>query len=64
MAKKLRLLKVLVQPIFVVDDGHNITEECAQVVSVPACEWADFATRIFQEQTDALRNKFENNQDS
>lgn len=43
MSPRLRLLKVIVQPVFVVDDGTFITEQAAEPFSVAAVEWRSFA---------------------
>jgi hypothetical protein len=39
---RLRLLKVIVQPVFVIDDGVTLRERPAQPRSVAADEWDDF----------------------
>lgn len=58
--KKLRLLKVIVQPVFVVDDGEELVEQTAEPVVVSPADWPTFATTAFldgmqqlQEQLDA-----------
>lgn len=40
---RLRLLKVVVQPVFVLDDGDTLTEQVADPFTVPAAAWRDFA---------------------
>lgn len=40
---KLRLLKVIVQPIFVLDDGDALTEQTADPVVIPGNAWRSFA---------------------
>lgn len=40
----LRLLKVIVQPIFVLDDGENLTETAAQPVTVAPADWPTYST--------------------
>ena len=58
--KRLRLLKVMVQPIFVVDDdADGLSELVAQPIEVPAIEWPTFATGRFAEATAALREQVE-----
>ena len=59
MTERLRLLKVIVQPVFVVDDGDTLTEQVAQPVTVPAAEWADYPTGAFARQVEALREQIE-----
>jgi hypothetical protein len=46
MPKKLRLLKVVCQPVFVLDDGENLTEQAAEPIQVPAADWPAFAERL------------------
>ena len=58
----LRLLKVIVQPIFVLDDGETLTEQAAQPLEVSAGEWPSFPTGRFAESFDALRREVENSE--
>lgn len=44
---KLRLLKVIVQPVFVLDDGESITEVQHQPVAIPANEWPTYSSERF-----------------
>lgn len=39
MNRRLRLVKVVVQPFYVVDDGDTLTEANAQPLSVAAADW-------------------------
>lgn len=60
MSKRLRLLKVIVQPVFVVDDpDEGLSELIAQPIEVPAPEWPTFATGRFAEATAELRANIE-----
>ena len=61
MSKQLRLLKVIVQPVFVVDDGEHLTEQLAQPVEVSPSEWPTFATTKFAEGFEQLRATIEEN---
>lgn len=56
---KLRLLKIIVQAVFVVDDGDSLVEQPAQPVEVPAAEWPTFATGRFAEGVEQLRAQVE-----
>ena len=56
---KLRLLKVICQPVFVLDDGKSLIEQPAQPVEVPAIEWPTFATGRFAEAYEQLRGQVE-----
>lgn len=52
---RLRLLKVIVQPVFVVDDGAQLVEQPAQPVTVSPQDWPTFATTQFVEGMAALQ---------
>lgn len=52
---RLRLLKVIVQPVFVVDDGEQLHEQSAQPVPVSPADWPTFATTTFVEGMEALQ---------
>ena len=45
--KRLRLVKVLVQPVFVLDDGENVTEIEHPAVAIPAAEWPAYSSERF-----------------
>ena len=45
--KRLRLVKVIVQPVFVLDDGESLEEVTAQPLPVTAQDWPTFATDTF-----------------
>ena len=49
---RLRLLKVIVQPVFVVDDGE-LTEKTVQPVTVPAKEWPEYPAKMAEEMKEA-----------
>lgn len=59
MTRRLRLLKVIVQPVFVVDDGETLVERIAEPVVVPAEEWPDFPTGRFAEGFEQLSREVE-----
>lgn len=47
--RRLRLVKILVQPVFVLDDGETLTEQIAQPREFPAAQWPEPAvTQIEQ----------------
>jgi hypothetical protein len=52
---KLRLVKVICQPVFVLDDGETLTEHAAEPMVVPASEWPSYATGTFLLQVAALQ---------
>jgi len=49
--KRLRLVKVLVQPVFVLDDGENVTEIDHQPIVIPAAEWPTYSNERFPHET-------------
>ena len=57
--RKLRLLKVVVQPVFVVDDGENLVEQAADPIVVPASAWPTYANEGFARSVEALREQVE-----
>jgi hypothetical protein len=59
VSKRLRLLKVIVQPVFVVDDGAELVEQPAEPVVVSPAEWPTFATARFAEGMEQLRQQVE-----
>ncbi|MDQ3897237.1 MAG: hypothetical protein M3326_08375, partial [Actinomycetota bacterium] len=60
ISKRLRLLKVIVQPVFVLDDDEiGLTEHVAQPVEVPAHEWPTYAAERFVSSFRALQQQME-----
>ncbi len=59
MTKRVRLLKVIVQPVFVVDDDEDdeLTEVAAEPVIVTPRNWPTYATTTFQESMSALQEQ-------
>jgi hypothetical protein len=55
--KKLRLLKVVVQPTFVFDDGENLNEVIAEPITVSPADWPSYATNGFVRAVDELEAK-------
>lgn len=47
MSKRIRLVKVAVQPFFVLDDGENITEIEHGATVIPANEWPAYSSERF-----------------
>jgi hypothetical protein len=44
--KRLRLVKVVCQPVFVVDDGESLAEQVAQPIEVGAADWPGIVARL------------------
>lgn len=57
--KRLRLLKVVCQPVFVLDDGDELIEHSAEPVTVPAAEWPTYPVERFAESFAMLREQVE-----
>jgi hypothetical protein len=51
----LRLLKVIVQPVFAIDDGDTLTETSAEPIVVSPSDWPTYATTRFIEACDKLQ---------
>lgn len=54
--RKLRLLKVVVQPFFAIDDGEALTEQASEPITVPASEWEGFPAKLEEQRKDAEAN--------
>lgn len=57
--QRLRLLKVIVQAVVVIDDGETLVERVVEPVSVSADEWEGFAAGRFAESFELLRKQVE-----
>lgn len=40
--KRVRLVKVVCQPFYVVDDGEHLTDQPAEPLTIPAAAWDSF----------------------
>jgi hypothetical protein len=54
---RVRLVKLLVQPTFVVDDGETLVEQVADAIPVTAAEWPTFAADRFVAMVDELQRR-------
>lgn len=63
---RLRLVKVVVQPFFVVDDGESITEVEHQPTVIPASEWPTYSSGRFEIEVEEWQSRLdsENEEDS
>ena len=60
MNRNLKLLKVVVQPVFVLEDEDGDLSELTPVpIVVPAKEWEGFAEGAFAEAVEDLRSRIE-----
>lgn len=49
---RLRLVKVIVQPVMVIDNG-NLTEKTVEPITVPAAEWPSYPAKLAAEMKEA-----------
>jgi hypothetical protein len=54
---RLRLVKVVIQPHFVLDDGENLTEQIANPVEVSAADWPTYPTEKFPADVEEALNR-------
>ena len=57
--KQVRLLKVIVQVVVVVDDGEQLEERAVDPVTVPAADWPAFAANGIEDGLKALQAQVE-----
>ena len=58
----LRLLKVIVQPIFIIGDNKNLIEQPGNQVVIASQDWESFATEGFEKGVEQLIRDFEVNE--
>lgn len=56
--KRLRMLHVVLQPVFVVDDGDDLTPLPVAPITIPAAQWAN-VVETFADGVAALREQIE-----
>jgi len=57
---KLRLVKVVVQPVFVLDDGETIAEvPVEQPIHIPAAEWPIYSSERFPREVAAWQARID-----
>ena len=57
--RKLRLVKVLVQPVFVLDDGETVTELEHGAIAIPAAEWPTYSSERFPAEVAAWQTQID-----
>lgn len=62
-SKRLRLVKVIVHPIFVVDDGYSLSEFQNTASEIPASEWDGFPAKLKADVAEAERQLNESDAD-
>ena len=55
--KRLRLLKVVIQPTFVIDDGESLQEMTSEPITITPTDWPDYAKTTFVEQVNLNQNR-------
>jgi hypothetical protein len=61
--KKIRLVKVVVQPTFVIDDGKSLKEVDPQTVVIPAEEWPTYSSERFPREVEKWQEKLNSEDD-
>lgn len=61
---KLRLVKVVVQPFFVLDDGENIVELDHTPTVIPASEWPTYSSERFPAEVAAWQAKLDGEEEA
>jgi hypothetical protein len=56
---KARLLKVIVQPVFVLDDGEELTEVQHPATVIPAAEWPTYSNERFPREVAEWQKKLD-----
>lgn len=56
---KISLLKVIVQPVFVLVDGENVTELEHPAVAIPAAEWPSYSGERFPAEVKAWQKELD-----
>ncbi len=56
---KVRLLKVVVQPVFVLDDGEELTEVQHPATVIPAAEWPTYSSERFPREVAEWQEKLD-----
>jgi hypothetical protein len=56
---RLRLLKVVVQPVFAIDDGETLTETTAEPVVVASADWPTYPATRFLEAVNELQSELD-----
>ncbi len=56
---KVRLLKVVVQPVFVLDDGATLTEVQHPATVIPAAEWPTYSSGRFPREVAEWQEKLD-----
>jgi hypothetical protein len=57
---KVRLLKVVVQPVFVLDDGETLVEVEHPATVIPAAEWPTYSSERFPREVGEWQRKLDN----
>jgi hypothetical protein len=61
---KVRLLKVVVQPVFVLDDGETLIEVEHPATVIPAAEWPTYSSERFPREVREWQSKLDNGEAS
>ena len=56
---KLRLLKVVVQPVFLLDDGETLIELQHPSTAIPAAEWPAYSSERFPQEVEEWQRRID-----
>lgn len=56
---RVALVKVRVQPVFVLLDGDEVTEVAHPVVTIPAAEWPTYSSERFPAEVEAWQQRID-----
>jgi hypothetical protein len=58
--RRVRLVEVHVQPVFVIDDGENLSPTTHDVVVIPANEWPTYSNERFPREVKQWEERLNN----
>lgn len=59
MTKRIRLVNVRVQPVFMLDDGENLEPIEHPVTVIPAAEWPTYSSERFPREVEEWQRNLE-----
>lgn len=62
--QRLRLVKVVVQPVFVLDDGESLTEVEHGPTVIPAAEWSTYSSVRFADEVKMWQARLDDEHES
>jgi hypothetical protein len=59
VGKRVRLVKVVVQPVFMIDDGETLTDIEHPPVTIPARDWPTYSSERFPKEIAAWQERLD-----